>query len=134
MLKGLFGLLVAMVMPFAASADDVEKVLFLTVEADEVIASNAQSGRFDRLQLNAKERIEAYEEANAVALVVTNQRFVGYGALAGGWQSIRREAGEKVDSMSAADYSANVVTSDRILNFYGRTGSWNQLRRGVQFR
>jgi len=115
-------------------ADKVEKVLFLVIEPDEVIASNTKSGRFDSLELHAKERIQDYQVANGVAVVVTNQRFAGYGVLAGGWQTLRRQAGESAESIQAEDYSATVVTNDRILNFYGRTGSWNQRRRSVQLR
>ena len=118
----------------APRADDVEKVLFLIVEPGEVIASNTQSGRFDRLELKAKERVVDYKVANAVAVVVTNQRFAAYGVLAGGWQSLRREAGEETERIEAEDYGATVLTDDRILNFNGRTGSWNQTRRSVQFR
>lgn len=118
----------------ASRADDVEKVLFLIVEPGEVIASNTQSGRFDRLELKAKERVVDYKVANAVAVVVTNQRFAAYGVLAGGWQSLRREAGEETERIEAEDYGATVLTDDRILNFNGRTGSWNQTRRSVQFR
>jgi hypothetical protein len=115
-------------------ADEVEKILFLVVERDEVIASNTRAGRFDRLDLAAKERILYYEVGNAVAVVVTNQRFAGYGVLAGGWQTLRREAGEAYESIQAEDYSATVLTNDRVLNFNGRTGTWNQTRRSVQFR
>lgn len=115
-------------------ADEVEKTVFLVVEADEVIASNTLAGRFDRLKLDAKEKIVDYKAANAVAVVITTQRFVAYGVLAGGWQTLRREAGEDVESLQAEDYSATVVTDDRILNFNGRTGAWKQLRRSVQFR
>jgi len=118
----------------APRADDVEKVLFLIVEPGEVIASNTQSGRFDRLELKAKERVVDYKVANAVAVVVTNQRFAAYGVLAGGWQSLRREAGEETERIEAEDYGATVLTDDRILNFNGRTGSWNQTRRSVQLR
>jgi hypothetical protein len=129
-----FCLALSLIMPAFVTADEVEKILFLVVEPDEVIASNSQSGRFDRLSLSAKERIEDHKTANAVAVVVTNQRFVGYGVLAGGWQSLRRRAGEQVESIQASDYSAHLVTSDRILNFYGRTGSWTETRRSVQLR
>lgn len=116
------------------AADDVEKVLFLVIESSEVIASNTREGRFDSLKLNAKERIKEHQTGNAVAVVVTNQRFVAYGVVAGGWQSLRRESGEKTESIQVEDYSATIVTNDRILNFYGKTGGWNQVRRGVQFR
>jgi hypothetical protein len=38
-----------LVAPTALPADEVEKVLFLLVEPGQVIASNTQTGRFDRL-------------------------------------------------------------------------------------
>jgi hypothetical protein len=116
----------------ASAAEDVEKVLFLVVEEKEVVASNTLAGRFDRLELQAKERIEEYKVANAVAVVVTNQRFAAYGARSGSWQALRTRAGEKLLSIEVADYSATLVTSDRILNFYGRHGTWAETRRGVQ--
>lgn len=115
-------------------ADEVEKSLFLVVESGEVIASNTLLGRFDPLKLDAKETIVDYKVANAVAVVITNQRFAAYGVLSGGWQILRREAGEKSESLQAEDYAATVITDDRILNFNGRTGAWHQLRRSVQFR
>jgi RecB family exonuclease len=118
----------------AAGADTVEKWLFLVVESETVIASNTLAGRFDRLELDAKEKIIDYKVANAVAVVVTNQRLAGYGVLAGGWQTVRREAGEKIESVQAEDYAVTVVSDDRVLNFNGRTGGWHQLRRSVQFR
>lgn len=123
---------VAVLMP--VHADEVERVLFLVVERDEVIASNTKAGRFDRLKLHAKERVLDYEVANAVAVVVTNQRYAAYGVLSGGWQSIKLIAQEKTQSIQVADYSATIVSSDRVLNFYGRSGTWNETRRGVQFR
>ena len=112
-----------------AGADEVEKLLFLVIEKDEVIASNTRMGRFDRLEMSAKEKIVEYQVSNAVAVVVTNQRFVAYGVQPGSWKSRRIIAGEKMESLEVADYSATLVTSDRILNFYGRTGTWSDTKR-----
>jgi RecB family exonuclease len=116
----------------AAHADEVEKVLFLVVDKNGVFASNTLTGRIDRLELQAKENIQEYKVANAVAVVVTNQRYAAYGVLPGGWQSVRVRAQEKTESVEVGDYSATVVTSDRILNFYGRRGAWSETRRSVQ--
>jgi len=127
-------LFLAISMMFPVQASDVEKVLFLVVEKDEIIASNTLAGRFDRLNLQAKEKVRDYQVSNAVAVVVTNQRLVAYGALAGGWRGTRLLAGEKVEQVEAVDYSVTVVTNDRILNFYGRSGAWSNTRRGVQLR
>jgi hypothetical protein len=112
-----------------AGADEVEKLLFLVVEKDEVIASNTMLGRFDRLEMSAKERIQEYKISNAVAVVVTNQRYIAYGVPPGSWKDRRIRAGEKLESLEVADYSATLVTSDRILNFYGRTGTWSDTKR-----
>ena len=130
----LSGLLLQVSMMSALRAEEVEKVLFLVVEKDDVIASNTRLGRFDRLELQAKERIKEYKVSNAVAVVVTNQRLVAYGVMAGGWQATRIQAGERVERIEVEDYSATVVTNDRILNFYGRSGAWSHVRRGVQLR
>lgn len=130
LLAAVLGLLAAL----PAGGDEVEKVIFLVVEPDRVIASNTRAGRIDRLELRARERLKEYKVANAVAVVVTNQRFAGYGVLSG-WQSKRIQAGEKMQSIEVQDYSATVVTNDRILNFYGRTGAWVETRRsGFSFR
>ena len=112
-----------------AYADDVEKLLFLVVDKDEVIASNTKLGRFDRLEMSAKEHILEYKASNAVAVVITNQRFAAYGVYPGNWNSRRVIAGEKAELLEVADYSATLVTSDRILNFYGRTGTWSETKR-----
>ena len=130
----LSGLLLMISVMLTVQAGDVEKVLFLVVEKDEVIASNTRAGRFDRLDLQAKERVRDYKVSNAVAVVVTNQRLVAYGVVSGGWQGTRMEAGERVERIEVEDYSATVVTNDRVLNFYGRSGAWSHTRRGVQLR
>jgi len=133
-LKFLPGLLLVVSTVMPVRANDVEKVLFLVVEKDEIIASNTLAGRFDRLNLQAKEKVRDYRVSKAVAVVVTNQRLVAYGALAGGWRGTRLLAGEKIERVEAEDYSVTVVTNDRILNFYGRSGAWSNTRRGVQLR
>lgn len=127
----LAGLLVAG-LAFAVHADEVEKLLFLVVEDNGVYASNTLTGRIDRLELHAKERIEDYKVANAVAVLITNQRYAAYGVLPGGWRSLRLRAQETTESVEVGDYSATVVTSDRILNFSGRRGAWSEVLRSVK--
>lgn len=112
-----------------AAAHDIEKLLFLVVDKDEVIASNTKLGRFDRLVLGPREKIVDYKVANAVAVVVTNRRFVAYGILHGGWNSRRTQPDERLVSLEVADYSATVLTSDRILNYSGRAGAWSETKR-----
>lgn len=110
-------------------ADDVEKLVFIVFDEGDVVASNTRLGRFDRLELHAREKVLEYKVANAVAVVATSQRYVAYGVFTGGWHSKRREAGEKFVSVEAADYSALVITTERFLNFYGKTGSWQETSR-----
>jgi hypothetical protein len=116
-------------MAAAAAEEVVEKSIYLVVEDDRIIASNAQTGQFFELDLNAKEQLLQKTIANGVAIVVTNQRFAGIGVFPGGWRSVRRIAAETVTSAEAQDYSALVVTSDRVLVFNGRTGTWSYRKR-----
>ncbi|MBT8122152.1 MAG: hypothetical protein KJO10_06440 [Gammaproteobacteria bacterium] len=124
-----FLLIVGCLLHTHAAAHDIEKLLFLVVDKDEVIASNTRLGRFDRLVLGPREKIVDYKVANAVAVVVTNRRFVAYGILHGGWNSRRAQPGERLVSLEVADFSATVLTSDRILNYSGRAGTWSETKR-----
>ena len=76
-----------------------EKVLFLIKDSDRLVASNILFSRFDELKMSAKEEIVQQEVAEAVAVVVTNQRIIAYGAYAPGWQSERLIANEQVESI-----------------------------------
>jgi hypothetical protein len=118
-------LLFAIISSGVQSDEDVLKTIFLVAEPDRVIAANADTGQFFELELHAKETVEHSHVANAVAVLITNQRFVAIGAFPGGWRSLRRQADEDFVSAEAAGYSALVVTSDRILSFSGRNGSWS---------
>lgn len=111
------------------TADTVEKMLFLVIDKDEIIASNTKLGRFDRLEMSAKEVLLDHKSSNAVAVVITNQRFVAYGVFQGDWNSRRVQAGESVEALDVADFSATLVTNQRILNYYGRTGTWSETKR-----
>ena len=134
-LPGMLGFVISLLfiiiclLPAPAAAHDIEKLLFLVVDKDEVIASNTKLGRFDRLVLGPREKIVDYKVANAVAVVVTNRRFVAYGILHGGWNSRRAQPDERLVSLEVADYSATVLTSDRILNYSGRAGAWSETKR-----
>ena len=122
----LTGILWLAAMSSGVTADeDVLKTIFLVTEPDRVIAANADTGQFFELELHAKEAVEHSHVANAVAVLITNQRFAAIGAFPGGWRSIRRQADETFVSAEVAGYSALVVTSDRILSFSGRNGSWS---------
>lgn len=124
-------LLLSFFLIYPLNAGEVEKVLYLVVENNEIVASNTLTGRFERLKLSAKEKVQEYKVADAVAVVATNQRYVAYGVITGGWQSVKLRAQEKTESIQVEDYSANVVTSDRILSFNGRRGVWKETRRSL---
>jgi hypothetical protein len=112
----------------ANASDAVPKQIHLVVEGKRLIASNARFSRFDELKFNARERVVKQAVGEAVAVVVTNQRIIGYGVLSG-WKTTRTEAGEKLESIEAEDYAALVVTSLRLLNFNGESGVWGEQAR-----
>lgn len=109
--------------------ENVARAIYLFQEDDKIVASNAQTGQFFDLRINAKEKILDKYVANGAAIVITNQRYAGIGSFSGGWKSIRRIASEEFVSAEVQDYSALLVTSDRLLSFNGRNGSWSQTKR-----
>jgi len=116
--------------PLTVSADEVvAKTIFLVDESDRIVAANTATGQFFSLSISAKEKIQKRYVANAVAILVTNQRFAGVGSYPSGWSSLRRIANEKLVSAEVVDRSALLVTSDRILTFNGDSGSWAETRR-----
>jgi hypothetical protein len=116
--------------PLAVNAEGlVAKTIFLVDEGDKIVAANAATGQFFDLPVHAKEKILERYVANAVAILVTNQRFAGVGSYPSGWNSVRRIADEKLVSAEVVDTSALLVTSDRILTFNGDNGSWFERRR-----
>jgi len=126
-------LLAALLLWFAtagvALADSVEKTLFLVDEDGEITAVNTTTGQFFPLKLSAKEVVERRITANACAVLVTSQRFLGVGSWPSGWAGLRRTAGEQLVSAEAEDHSAVLITSSRLLSFNGRTGSWSETSR-----
>ena len=116
--------------PLTVTADEVvAKTIFLVDEGDRIVAANTATGQFFSLSISAKEKIQKRYVANAVAILVTNQRFAGVGSYPSGWSSLRRIANEKLVSAEVVDRSALLVTSDRILTFNGDSGSWAETRR-----
>jgi hypothetical protein len=113
------------------ASEAVPKQVHLIVQGNRLIASNVLFSRFDALKLNARERIIEQVEAEAVIIVVTNQRIIGYG-LQSGWREMRTEAGEKLESLRAQDFSALIITDSRYLNFNGSTGLWGQQDQRVE--
>lgn len=109
----------------------VPKQVELIVDGGWMIASNVRFSRFDELKLSAQEVIIDSRVGNAVILIATNQRFIGYGVRSG-WRTMDRNANEQVERLSAEDYAGLVVTSRRLLNFNGETGVWGAENRPVK--
>lgn len=112
----------------ATATDAVPKQVHLVVESSRLVASNIRLSRFDELKLNARERILDDAVGEAVIVVVTNQRIIGYGVLSG-WRSVPANASEEVEEISAEDFAGLVRTNQRLLNFNGQSGVWAQRKR-----
>ena len=120
--------------PMGAADNAVPKLVYLIFDEDKVIASNIEFNRFDELTLTAKEEVVSHEVGNAVAVVVTNKRIMGYSIYKIGWVTIETQANETLNSISAEDYSALVTTSKRFLSFNGKVGSWAETARKKIFK
>jgi len=101
----------------------IPKQVTLILEPGRVIASNIRLSRIDPVALQASEVVEQTAEANAVLVVATNQRMLGYGAVVG-WREIARLPGETLEAVTVEDFAAFVVTGQRYLNFNADTGLW----------
>ena len=113
------------------ASDAVPKEVHLVVSGKRLIASNIRFSRFDELKLQAQEQILQQAEGEAVIVVVTNQRLIGYGVLSG-WRPLRTQAGERVESLSVEDFAALVITNSRYLNFNGQNGIWGEQDQRVE--
>ena len=116
--------------PAQSSAGNVPKQVHLVLDGNRILASNVRLNRFDELKLGAQERIREQRVGEGVAIVVTNQRIVGYGVLSG-WVEVDRVANETIQTVSAEDYAGLIVTDQRMLNFNGETGVWAEQKRRV---
>ena len=101
----------------------IPKQVKLIAEEDRLIASNIRLSRVDAEPLADGEQVEQTAEAEAVIVVATNQRLLGYGAVVG-WRAIPRETSETLESIVVEDFAGFVVTGQRYLNFNGDTGLW----------
>ena len=113
----------------STSAEDaIPKQVHLIVDGNRLIASNVRFSRFDEVPIFAQERIVRRAEGEGVIVIVTSQRFLGYGVLSG-WQTLDRLSSEGIEKVEAQDYAALVVTSRRLLNFNGQSGVWGTQKR-----
>jgi hypothetical protein len=129
----LLPLLLALV-PAAAPAQGVRdespaRLLYVVREGDTFIASNVLFSRTDEFELAAQERVAEERRDNAILIVATNRRLIGYSVYTAAWVTLPLKAGERLEQLEAEDYSGFALTSRRIMNFNGRTGEWSESRR-----
>jgi hypothetical protein len=115
-------------LPVAVWASDTPpaRMLYWHLEDDRVIVANIRFSRTDELRLRGREVIESTAASNAMLVVVTNQRFVGYSVYTASWQSLSRRPAEALETVAAEDWAGYVLTSRRVLNFNGRSASWSE--------
>ena len=105
------------------------KLLYWVQEGDEIVASNVLFSRTDRFELTAQEHVVRKASDNAVLVIETNRRLIGYSVYTAAWLTMALRAGESVETLEAEDYSAFVLTNRRILNFNGRNAAWSESNR-----
>jgi len=115
--------------PLYAADDAPARLLYVHRENDKIIASNVLFSRSDEFRLSAQENVARQLTDNAVLVLATNRRLIGYSVYTASWVTISLKAGESLEQLEAEDYSAFAVTSKRVLNFNGRAGQWSETRR-----
>lgn len=129
---GILATAVLAMSPFvsALAADDAPaRLLYVVQEDKKIIASNVLFSRSDEFRLNAQETIDRKLTDNAILVMATNRRLIGYSVYTASWVTVSLKAGEVLEQLEAEDYSAFAVTSKRVLNFNGRAGQWTETRR-----
>ena len=114
--------------------NSIPKLVYLIADEDKLIASNIKFNRFDDMKLQAKENVIEHAVGNAVIVVVTNKRIIGYSVYTATWRSRDIAADEKIGNVVAEDYSALVQTSKRFLSFNGKNGVWAETQRSKVFQ
>ena len=112
-----------------AADDQPARLLYVVRDNDKIIASNVLFSRSDEFRLSAQERVDRQLTDNAILVVATNRRLIGYSVYTASWVTISLKAGETLEQLEAEDYSAFAVTSKRVLSFNGRAGQWTETRR-----
>ena len=115
--------------PPASAQGATPRGLFLVEDGDTLVAANTRLNRMDSIRLIAKEWVEQQVVAEAVAVVITNDRLLAYSALGPGWSPEWRRVNEKIERIEASDFGALVVTSGRLMTFNAGSGLWVQQRR-----
>jgi hypothetical protein len=113
--------------------NSIPKLVYLLTEDNKLVASNIKFNRFDDMKLEAKEEVIEYAVGNAVIVVVTNKRIIGYSVYTASWRARGIEADEEIKHIAAEDYSALVQTSKRFLSFNGKNGVWAETQRSKIF-
>ena len=116
----------ATAVPQGARSEPPARLLYVVREGDTFIASNVFFSRTDEFELAAQERVAEERRDNAVLIVATNRRLIGYSVYTAAWVTLPLKAGERLEQLEAEDYSGFALTSRRIMNFNGRTGEWSE--------
>ena len=129
LLPVLLAVLPATALSQGARDEPPARLLYVVREGDTFIASNVLFSRTDEFELAAQERVAEERRDNAVLVVATNRRLIGYSVYTAAWVTLPLKAGERLEQLEAEDYSGFALTSRRVINFNGRTGEWSESRR-----
>lgn len=129
LLPVLLAVVPATAVPQGARSEPPARLLYVIREGDTYIASNVLFSRTDEFELAAQERVAEERRDNAVLIVATNRRLIGYSVYTAAWVTLPLKAGERLEQLEAEDFSGFALTSRRIMNFNGRTGEWSESSR-----
>ncbi len=79
------------------------RLLYVVREGDTYIASNVLFSRTDEFELAAQERVAEERRDNAVLVVATNRRLIGYSVYTAAWVTLPLKAGERLEHHEAED-------------------------------
>ena len=110
-----------------ATAEETAEVpppLELKIDDTQVIIVNPATGGLVQVALAPDEKILAKSTTAAFAVIITNQRALGYSLKRGSYIEIRLAEGERPTSISDKDNTIRVETGKRVLIFDSNAGTW----------
>ena len=106
--------------------------MFLHIERDGITAYAPGRRRHAEVRRQANERFLLTRTTPVLGIVVTTDRYLGYGIRGSGWRKVNRLPLEKLVDLRVQDSSAIILTSHRVLTFDGR-GWTTRTRRRIDY-
>lgn len=122
-----FIIVLLLVTPFTATAEDVLSEVLVSIRNDEVLAFSGPKNSWISHSLKHSERVLKKSQGN-VAVVITDRRILGFSVFSEKWNDVSLMMNEALKEVQAEGNVATVMTDQRVFGFNAHTGEWVEAR------